>query len=330
MIDDSLVLLAGDSVRVGVLPLGATLHRFDVRLPDGTWRNIVLGSARLTDYLGTHLFVGSTLGRFANRIAGARFSLDGVEYRLDANEPPNQLHGGTDGFHRRTWTVDGRGPGWVELSLVSPDGDQGFPGELRVSARYELVPGGAQVTYRATTDAPTVVNLTTHPYVNLAGEGVGNTDDHVLVVHASAWTPTGPDGIPTGEVREVTGTAADFRAGRAFGAARAAAEAEGITRNEGFDHNFVVDGAGLREHCRVSAGGITFIVESDQPALQVYGGEHFDGSCVGTSGREYARRAGIALETQHFPDSPHHPHFPDTTLRPGEEFVATTRWLVEA
>ncbi len=322
--------LAGETVRIGLLRLGATLHRFEVRLPDGTWRNIVLGSDRLADYPSTHRYLGSTPGRFANRIGGARFTLDGVEYRLDANDPPHQLHGGTDGFHVRTWTVDGRGPDWVEFSLVSPDGDQGFPGELRVSARYELVPGGARVTYRARTDAPTVVNLTTHPYFNLKGEGAGDTEDHVLTVPASAFTPTSPDGIPTGEVRDVTGTGVDFRAGRRLGEAREAVAAAGIARDGGFDHNLVVDGTGLREHCRLAAAGITLVVESDQPALQVYGGEHFDGSFGGPSGRPYVRRAGIALETQHFPDSPNHPGFPSTVLRPGEEFVTTTRWLVGA
>lgn len=327
--EESLIHLDGDSVRVELLPLGATLRRFDVRLSDGSWRNIVLGSADLAEYLTSNIYLGMTVGRFANRIAGARFTLDGVEYVLDANEPPNQLHGGTDGFHAREWTVAGSGPDWAEFTLTSPDGDQGYPGTLTVSARYELVPGGVQVTYRATTDATTVLNLTTHPYFNLDGEASGNTDAHLLTVHASRYTPTRADGIPTGQLRDVTGSAADFRAECRFGEARIAADAEGITRNDGFDHNFVVDGTGLREHCRLtSSDGLTLVVESDQPALQVYGGEHFNGTQVGTSGTPYQRRAGIALETQHYPDAPHHPAFPSTVLRPGEEFAATTRWLI--
>ncbi|MGC3994957.1 MAG: aldose epimerase family protein [Propionicimonas sp.] len=327
--EDSLIRLDGDAVRLELLPLGATLRRFDVRLADGTWRNIVLGSADLDGYLGANIYLGMTVGRFANRIADATFTLDGVEYPLVANEGANQLHGGPDGFHAREWTVAGQGDDWVEFTLTSPDGDQGYPGTLRVSARYELVPGGAKVTYRATTDAPTVINLTTHPYFNMAGEGSGNTDDHVLTVHASRYTPNRDDGIPTGEIRDVTGSAADFRGGRAFGEARVQGDAEGITRNGGFDHNFVVDGFGLREHCRLSGpDGLTLVVESDQPAIQVYGGEHFDGSQIGTSGRPYDRRPGVALETQHYPDSPNQPAFPSTTLRPGEEYVATTRWLI--
>lgn len=329
--EDAFVRLAGDSVRLELMPLGATIRRFEVRLPDGSWRNIALGAANPADYLTNASYLGMTVGRFANRIDGARFVLDGVEYLLDANEGANQLHGGSDGFHARTWTIAGRGPDWVEFTMTSPDGDQGYPGELTVSARYELVPGGAQVTYRAVTDAPTVVNLTTHTYFNLDGESAGNTDAHVLTVHASHYTPNRDDGIPTGEIRDVSGSAADFRSGRGFGEARLAGDAEGITRNGGFDHNFVIDGVGMREHCRLTGtDGLTLIVESDQPGLQVYGGEHFtvDGIQIGTSGRPYVRRPGVALETQHYPDSPNRPEFPSTVLRPGEEYVTTTRWLV--
>ena len=321
--------LEGSDIRLELLPLGDTLRRLEVRRPDGSWRNIVLGSRDVADYLGANLYLGMTVGRFANRLARARFSLDGLEHRLDANEGQNQLHGGTDGFHARAWEVAGQGPDWVEFSLVSPDGDQGYPGELQVFARYELIPGGAQVTYRATTNEPTVVNLTNHAYFNLNGEGVGNTDDHVLTVHASHYTPTRGDLIPTGEIRDVSGSAADFRSGKLLGPTRDAAEAEGITINGGFDHNFVVAGTGLREHCRLTGpDGLSLSIVSDQPALQVYGGDHFDGTQVGTSGGRYERRAGVALETQHFPDSPNRPDFPTTVLRPGDEYLTVTRWLV--
>ena len=204
-----------------------------------------------------------------------------------------------------------------------------YPGELRVTVRYELIPGGVQVTYRASTDAPTVVNLTTHPYFNLDGEGAGSTDGHRLTIRASRYTPNHDDGIPTGEIRDVTGTAADFRGGPVLGEAWRAAVAERITRRGGFDHNFVVDGDGMREHCRLTGdSGLTLTVVSDQPALQVYGGDHFDGSQVGTSGRPYGLHAGVALETQNFPDAPNQPGFPSSVLRPGQEYVATTRWLV--
>ena len=185
------------------------------------------------------------------------------------------------------------------------------------------------MTYRATTDAPTVVNLTTHPYFNLDGEDSGDTDFHQLRIPASTYTPNHDDGIPTGEIRDVTDSAADFRLGRVLGPAREHALEEGITRNGGYDHNFVIDGEGLRKHCRLTgASGLSLVLRSDAPALQVYTGEHLDGSAPGTSGVAYVRRAGVALEPQGFPDAPNHDNFPSTVLRPGEEYVTTTQWLV--
>ncbi len=320
--------LTGDSVRLEILPLGATLRRFEVATAEG-WRNIVLGHPRIADYQANPGYLGATVGRVANRIADGRCLIDGRSYQLDVNEPPNQLHGGSGGFHAQGWTVVGQADDGVELTLVSPDGDQGFPGRVQVSARFALVEGGAQVVYRATADAPTVVNLTTHPYFNLDGEGSGDTDRHRLQINASAYTPNRADGIPTGEIRDVTGTAADFRPGPLLGQARKAALAEGLTRNGGFDHNFVVDGTGLREHCRLTGeSGLGLRIVSDQPAIQMYGGEHFDGSQLGASGRPYPARAGVALETQGFPDAPNHSNFPSTLLRPGEEYCATTQWLI--
>lgn len=321
------ILLANDAVRLELLPVGATIRRFEVAV-DGGWRNILLGHPQLGDYTHNPGYLGATVGRFANRLAKSQFSLDGVEYQLIANEGENQLHGGPDGFGTRVWDVAERGDDFVEFSLISVDGDQGYPGTATISARYELIPGGAQITYRATTDAPTVINLTTHPYFNLDGEGGHDTNGHRLFVHASAYTPNYDDGIPTGEIRDVTGSAADFRSGPLFGAAREQAEAEGITRSGGFDHNFVVDGEGMREHCRlVGSDGLTLTICSDQVAIQVYGGEHFAGE-PGTSGQPYPRRAGVALETQNFPDAPNHPNFPSAVVRPGEEYLAVTQWLV--
>lgn len=324
---DAPILLANDAVRLELLPLGATVRRFDVATADG-WRNIVLGHPTLADYVTNVGYLGASVGRFANRIANSEFSLDGTQYRLLANEGPNHIHGGPGGFSTRVWDVAAQGQDFVEFTLTSEDGDQGYPGQVTVSARYELITGGAQITYRATTDAPTVINLTTHPYFNLDGEGSGDTNEHRLFVHASQYTPNYDDGIPTGEIRDVTGSAADFRSGALFGAAREQGEAEGITRNGGFDHNFVVDGKGMREHCRlVGSDGLSLTICSDQVAIQVYGGEHFAGQ-VGTSGRPYPRRAGIALETQDFPDAPNHPSFPSAVLRPGEEYSSVTQWLI--
>ena len=304
--------LANSAVAIEILPLGATLHRLEVRLPDGTWRNILLGRDDLTAPDASYL--GSTLGRVANRIANARFTLDGTTYQLTANEGPNQLHGGPGGFSEVRWQVDSVTPDSVALSLVSPDGDQGYPGAVTATAMFSLLDSGAQVVYTATTDAPTVVSMTTHPYFNL--DAAGTTDDHVLTVPASRYTPTAGDGIPTGELRDVAGSAADFRTGRPLGAARLAAQAEGITRNGGFDHNFVVDGDGLREHVQlVGASGLELVVRSDAPAVQIYGGDHLG-------------RTGVAIEPQRFPDTPNHTNFGSAVLRPGETYRTTTQWLV--
>ena len=327
--EEGTILLAGDDVRLELLPLGATLRRFEVRLPDGNWRNILLGHPTVADYAPNAGYLGASVGRFANRIGGARFTLDGTRYIVDANEGVNQLHGGAKGFSTRVWDVAGVGDDWVEFTLDSANGDQGFPGKMAISALFELVEGGAQVTYRATTDAPTVVNLTTHPYFNLDGEESGDTDFHQLRIPADRYTPNSDDGIPTGEIRDVTGSAADFRIGRVLGPARHRAEDEGITRTGGYDHNFVINGTGLREHCRFTgASGLTLVLRSDAPALQVYTGEHLDGIAPGTSGVPYVRRAGVALEPQGFPDAPNHDNFPSTVLRPGEEYVTITQWLV--
>jgi aldose 1-epimerase len=322
------VVIGDDSIRLELLHVGAAVRRLEVRLPDGSWRNIVLGHPDAADYRGNHGYLGASVGRFANRIGNARFTLDGRRYFLVANEPPNVLHGGTRGFGVIDWTLVGSGPDWAEFGLESADGDQGFPGLLVVGARFEAGASRVRITYTATTDGATVVNLTTHPYFNLDGEGAGTIEDHLLQVNASAWTPTRDDGIPTGEIRDVAGTAADFRSAQPLGAARTRAQGEGITRTDGFDHNFVIDGEGLRDHCRlVGPSGLTLVVSSDQEGLQVYDGEHFVGE-PGTSGRPYPRLAGLALEPQRFPDAPNQPGFPSSVLRPGEVYTATTTWEI--
>lgn len=304
-------LVSGD-LAAEILPLGATLHRLQLRRARG-WRDLVL--SRDDPGLLVTAYFGASCGRFANRIDRARFTLDGREYRLAANDGENQLHGGPAGFSELLWDVESVTPDSITLSLTSPDGDQGYPGTLQVTAHYSLRPDGLQVVYTATTDAPTPVNLTTHPYFNL--DGSASIDDHVLTLPGSAtWTVNRDDGIPTGEVRSVAGTGADFRTGRRYGDAHDQAVAEGITRRGGFDHNFPVAGTGLREHARLAApDGTTLVVRGDSPAVQVYGGDHMG-------------RRGIALETQNYPDAPNHPGFPDSVLRPGQTYRATTQWLV--
>lgn len=304
------IRLANDRIALEILPLGATLHSFRVRQPDGGWRNIVLGRPDIT--ATDPSYYGSTVGRLANRVGGSRFTLDGVEYRLAANEGDNQLHGGPGGFSEQVWDVVETGDEQAVLKLTSPDGDQGYPGTVRVTARYALLPEGAEISYTATTDAPTVVNLTAHPYFVL---GDGTIEDHTVTVASSLFTPVDADLIPTGEIRPTEGTALDLRGGCRIDRAIAAAAAEGLTRRGAIDQNFVVDGEGLREHVRLVGPAGRLVVRSDAPAVQVYTGEHIG-------------RAGVAIETQGYPDSPNHAGFPSVVLRPGETYATTTQWLV--
>ncbi len=303
------VRLSNDRVAVEILPLGAALHAFHVRQADGSWRNIVL--SRPDPTATDSSYFGATVGRLANRVGGSRFTLDGVEYRLSPNEGDNQLHGGPGGFSERIWEIAEAGDERVVLRLTSPDGDQGYPGTLRATATFSLLPGGAQVIYTATTDAATVVNLTAHPYFIL---GDGTIEDHVVSVPTSCFTPTDEELIPTGEIRPADGTAFDLRAGRSLAETIAAARAEKLARKGGVDQNVVVDGEGLREHVRLVGPAGSLVVRSDAPAVQLYSAEHLG-------------RTGLAIEPQGYPDAPNHPDFPSVVLRPGETYTTTTQWL---
>ena len=322
-------LICDDELRVTIAPFGATLHRFEVRRPDG-WRNIVLSRPDPTK--PAQGFLGATVGRFANRLGGARFTLDGVTFQLDANEGRNQLHGGSGGVHARLWEVVDAADDHITLALTSPDGDQGYPGTMRLTATFRLVDGGAQVEYRATTDAPGVVNLTTHPYFNLNGDGRGTIDDHLLTAYASHYTPVDAELIPTGELADVAGTGLDLRQPVRIGAARAELVAEGLAHDGGFDHNLAVslDWTSLQDHVRlIGPDGLTLLVRSDAPGVQLYDAAHLDGTLTSADGHPYLCRAGLAIEPQNFPDAPNHPDFPDATIRPGQEYHTTTQWLIE-
>ncbi|MGC4153334.1 MAG: aldose epimerase family protein [Propionicimonas sp.] len=304
------VRLSNDRVAIEILPLGATLHAFQVRQPDGGWRDIMLSRPDVT--ATDDSFFGASVGRLANRVGGSRFVLDGVAYDLAPNEGRNQLHGGPGGFSEQVWELAETGAEQVLLQLTSPDGDQGYPGTVEVSVRFALLPQGAEVSYTATTDAPTVVNLTAHPYFIL---GDGTIEDHTVTAPTSAFTPTDEELIPTGEIRPSEGTAFDLRGGRLLGEVIEAAIAEGLARKGGIDQNFVVDGEGLREHVRLVGPAGTLVVRSDAPALQLYSGEHLG-------------RSGLAIEPQGYPDAPNHPGFPSVVLLPGETYSTTTQWLL--
>lgn len=310
-----------------VLEVGASVDSVLVLDAMGDRRDVVLAPRDLDARLTGTAYLGSTVGRFANRLAGGAFELDGRTYAVPANEGAHALHGGPHGFDRRTWETVATTGSTVVMSLISPDGDQGFPGALSVQVTYTVLGRCVEVAYRATTTAATVVNLTNHAYFNLDGDASDGIDDHTLIVDADFYTPVTADLIPTGEVRSVTDSAFDFTGETRIGE-RVRRVDEQLRLARGVDHNFVVRGSGMRRHATLAGAtsGIVLTVRSEQPGIQVYTGNMLDGSIIGRHGRTYRQGAGIALETQHFPDSPHQPDFPSTVLRPGDEATWTTVW----
>ena len=303
-----------------------------IRVPDrhGRLANVVLGFESLAKYEAEHPYFGAITGRYANRIAGGRFTLDGIEYQLARNDGAVSLHGGVVGFDKRLWSADDLGSA-VELSYTSPDGEEGYPGNLEVTVRYSLDEGNAlRIDYAAETDAPTVLNLTNHSYFNLMGEGEGTIYDHILTLNADHFTPTDETQIPTGDVAPVAGTPFDFRRPKAIGPGQRSADPQ-IVMSKGYDHNFVLDRDGLAAGelgfaARVyePRSGRVMEVWTTEPGVQFYGGNVLDTTLVGSSGRLYRQSDGLALETQHFPDSPNKPAFPSTALRPGNRFESTS------
>lgn len=324
---DAVTIGSAPGIEVDVLPFGATLQRMSVTGGDGRRRDVLVGVADESGLRASGDYLGSTVGRYANRIAGGRFELDGTDVEVTLNDGDNHLHGGIDGFDSRTWTVVDRSADSVELELVSPDGDQGYPGELRVRARVTAGPSTVRLELVAVTDKPTVVNLTNHAYFDLAGEGI---DDHTLQVDAAAFVPVDSAGIPTGGTAELSGTALDLRTPRRLGDVSRADDPH-VLATRGVDHNYVLDGDlggdGLRRAARLisDVSATSLEIWTDQPGLQVYTGNFLDGSTVSRRGRAIRQGDGIALEPQLFPDSPHHDTFPSAVLRPGE----TYRWVTE-
>ena len=316
---------------VEVLTLGATVHRLEVAGGDGTRRNVVMGHATAQERLASSDYIGGTIGRYANRIAGGRFPLDGREVTVGAHDRGNSLHGGPDGFDRRLWDVVEHGPDHAVLSLVSPDGDQGFPGTVSAQVRYTVEGDTVRIVMEATTDAATVVNLTNHAYLNLDGEGSGTIDDHVLHVAADEYTPVDASGIPVDGHAPVAGTPFDFREPRVVGTA-IRREHPQVADARGIDHNYVVRGEGLRTAAVLESPrtGTRLELRADRPGLQVYTGNFLDGTRRSTSGGRYRQGDGIALEPQLFPDSPNHPEWPSARLEPGETYRATMEWALGA
>lgn len=304
---------------VEILTLGATIHRLLVTGGDGVRRNVVLGHPDVAERLASSDYIGGTIGRYANRIARGRFPLGGRTVEVGTHDRGNSLHGGPEGFDVRLWDVVSHTTDEVSLSLVSPDGDQGFPGTVTATARYRVSGDVVSVEMSATTDDTTVVGFTNHAYLNLDGEDAGTIDDLVLTVDADEYTPVDDTSIPLGEHEPVTGTPFDLRSATTIGPALPAG---------GIDHNYVVRGSGLRRTAALSSPrtSTTLEVWSDQPGLQVYTGNFLDGTRRGTSGGVYERGAGIALEPQLFPDSPNRPEWPSAVLEPGETYRSTIEW----
>jgi aldose 1-epimerase len=325
-----------NGIGVSVITYGACVQELWAPDRNGHQANIVLGFPTL-DYYVAHagLYFGATIGRYANRIAGAAFALDGVVYRLPANDGANSLHGGPAGFDRRVWKAAVGAGASIELRYTSADGEMGYPGTLAVQVAYTLTDDGAlRIDYAATTDRPTVVNLTNHTCWNLAGEGSGTICDHVLTLTARRYTPVDAALIPTGALAPVAGTPFDFTEPTPIGARIRDGHPQ-LVLAHGYDHNFVLDRGppampALAARVEEPVSGRRLEVLTTEPGLQLYSGNFLDGTLVGTSGRPYRQTDGFALEAQHFPDSPNQPGFPSTVLRPGELLESTTVYRLSA
>lgn len=310
-----------------LLDHGATVHRLWVTGGDGVRRNVVLGHATPEDYLASTNYLGGTIGRYANRIAKGRFPLGDREVQLDVNDRGNTLHGGPDGFDRQRWTVADSSEDHVTLRLVSPDGDGGFPGQLEVSARFETTGDSVRVQLEATTDATTVVNLTSHAYFNLDGEGSGTIDDQLLQVDADDYLPIDDTGIPLEALAPVQDTPFDLRHPTRLGEVVRGTHPQ-VVGARGVDHNYALRGSGWRVVATLASPRTSTRMEllSDQPGLQVYTGNSLDGALGSTEGGLYRQGDGLALEPQLFPDSPNRPEFDSAVLHEGETYRASLEW----
>jgi len=321
-----LYTLADGKIEVGIMTYGGII--VSLRTPDrnGKLDDVVLGCDSVEQYVAQTAHFGGIIGRYANRIAHGSFQLDGKTYSIPKNDGDNALHGGPRGFDKVVWGAK-RIPNGIELSYVSKDGDQGFPGTLTTTVRYTLSGGGLRIEYSATTDKDTVLNLTNHSYFNLKGQGNGDVLGHVLKIDASRMTPVDANLIPTGELKSVEGTPFDFRTPHPIGE-RIDADDPQLHLGHGYDHNFILDHAPgqLAEAAEVyePTSGRILRVLTTEPGVQLYTGNFLDGTITGKEGRVYQRRFAFCLETQHFPDSPNHSSFPTTELKPGQEFHSVT------
>jgi aldose 1-epimerase len=307
---------------------GAKITWIEVPDKNGTKDNLTFGYDTFDETINGDMSFGSVVGRYANRIANGRFSIDGVEYTTPKNNGPNTLHGGPKGWHSVVWDTevmkDKKVP-TVKFSYVSPDMEQGFPGTVKVEVVYTWTDNNEIIMdYTYSTDKKTVVNVTNHAYFNLHGAGNGDVLDHVLTLKASAFTPVDSVMIPTGEIRPITGTPFDFTTPHTIGE-RIGENYEQLILGKGYDHNYILDN---KEEVDVTVyepvSGRVLEVITDQPGMQLYTGNFLDGTKIGHGGKPFNFRAGMCLESGHYPDSPNHPDFPTTIINPGETFKSTT------
>ncbi|MBT3151300.1 galactose mutarotase [Streptomyces sp. CHD11] len=324
--------LSNGGTRMKVLSYGGVVQSLEIPDRHGRRANVSLGFGTLEEYVASSPYFGALIGRYGNRIAAGRFTLDGTPHQLSVNDGENSLHGGDRGFDKRVWDVEpftrGSDVG-LHLYYTAVDGEMGYPGTLRTKVTYTLTRDGDwRVDYEATTDRATVVNLTSHVYWNLAGESSGSVYDHELSIAAARYTPVDSGLIPTGERARVAGTPFDFRRTKPVGRDIRAAHQQ-VLYGQGFDHNWALDKGITRRPERVAVlrdpgSGRTLSIATTEPGLQFYSGNFLDGTLVGSGGRVYRQGDGLCLETQHFPDSPNQPSFPPTVLRPGDTYRTTT------
>jgi aldose 1-epimerase len=315
-------------MQVAIATYGGTVIK--LLAPDrmGQLGDVALGFGTIEPYFKKSPYFGAIIGRYGNRIAKGRFTLDGKTYQLAKNNGPNTLHGGVKGFDKRMWTAEvlSQNPPVVRFSRLSPDGEEHFPGDLKVAVTYTLTNRDElKIQYAAQTDKATVLNLTNHTYFNLAGAGNGGILGHQIMIHASRFTPVNSALIPTGEIKEVAGTPMDLRKWTTIGDKIQAVGGKPV----GYDHNYVLDRCPVVRPCLAAevwdpGSGRLMKVYTDQPGVQFYTGNFLDGTLKGKGGKVYRQHDAFCLETQHFPDSPNEPEFPSTVLRPGQVFRSTT------
>lgn len=315
-------------VSAEIISYGAIVVSLTAPNRNGQLEDVILGFDDLASYEKDNTFQGSIVGRYGNRIAGGKFSLDGKVYQLNLNDGPNHLHGGPKGFFKVIWDIEQLDSQSVRLSYVSPDGEEGYPGEVKISVVYTITDDDAlRIDYYGTTDRPTILNPTSHCYFNLSGTPKNTILDHELMLNADFFTPIDEFSIPTGEIRPVAGTPLDFREPKPIGR-DINAEDEQIKFGKGYDHNWVINGkpgqVRLAATVYESKSGRLMECLTDQAGLQFYSGNFLDGSLIGKGGIRYNYRCALCLEAQAFPDSPNKPHFPSVVLRPGEEYRQTT------